>query len=76
MVVPAGRPSMIRCTSSGLRYSQPAGGRVTVPPAVSGTVHGLPTPRAPGANVPNWTWQELKSMHSQSVTCTMVVPGM
>src|SRR5207249_2905995 len=32
---------MISCTSAGLRYSHPAGGKVTVPPPLSGTVQDV-----------------------------------
>src|ERR1043166_2726133 len=41
MVVPGGRPLMIMWTWSGLRYAQPAGGKLTVPVPLSTTRHGL-----------------------------------
>ena len=67
-VVPGGKPSMISWTSSGLRYSQPIGGSVTVPVPLSATTHG--SCREP---VLRSTWHSFGRRHSQSVTS--VVPS-
>ena len=48
-VVPAGSPATISWTSAGLKYRQPAGGRVTVPEPLSGTTQGTACTAESGA---------------------------
>src|SRR5437762_2604353 len=71
MVVPGGRPSMIMCTWSGLKYWQSGGGKVTVPEPLSGSKQGLPT----GGLTVILNWQvALPLQVSLATQVTVVVP--